>query len=48
MTAAELATCHVPKDHTSLASAGGYVVACVVFYEWEFDMPSHQYLRSLL
>jgi hypothetical protein len=33
MTAVELATCRVSEDPTSPAPAGGYVVACVVFYE---------------
>jgi hypothetical protein len=33
MTAVELATCRVSEDPTSPTPAGGYVVACVVFYE---------------
>jgi hypothetical protein len=33
MTAVELATYRVSEDPTSPAPAGGYVVACVVFYE---------------
>jgi hypothetical protein len=33
MIAAELATCRVPKDPVSPAPAGGYVVACMTFYE---------------
>jgi hypothetical protein len=41
MTAAELATCHVPKDPTSPTPAGGYVVACMTFYERGFSVPSH-------
>jgi hypothetical protein len=48
MTAVELATCHVPEDPASHASAGGYVVACTTFYEWGFGVPSHQFLCSLL
>jgi hypothetical protein len=48
MTAVELATCHVPEDPTSPAPAGGYVVACALFFEQGFDVPSHQFLYSLL
>jgi hypothetical protein len=33
MIAAELATCRVPEDPASPALAGGYVMACVAFYE---------------
>jgi ribulose bisphosphate carboxylase small subunit len=33
MMAVELATCHMPKDPTSLVPVRGYVVACTVFYE---------------
>jgi hypothetical protein len=33
MTAVELATCRVPEDPASPALAGGYIVACTVFYE---------------
>jgi hypothetical protein len=48
MTAAELATCRVSKDPTSPALAGGYVVACTTFYGRGFNVPSHQFLHSLL
>jgi hypothetical protein len=41
MTAVELATCCVPEDPTSPALAGGYIVACTVFYEQEFGVPWH-------
>jgi hypothetical protein len=41
MTAAELATCRVPEDPTSPIAAGGYVVACVMFYEQGFGVLSH-------
>jgi hypothetical protein len=33
MIAAELATCRVPEDPASPALAGGYIMACVAFYE---------------
>jgi hypothetical protein len=33
MTAAELATCHVPVDPASPTPVAGSVVACSVFYE---------------
>jgi hypothetical protein len=33
MTMAELATCCVPEDPASVALAGGYVMACMAFYE---------------
>jgi hypothetical protein len=48
MTTAELATCCVAEDPTSLALSEGYVMACVAFYERRFNVPSHQFLRSLL
>jgi hypothetical protein len=48
MTTAEFATYRVPKDPTSPAPVGGYVVACMTFYEWGFGVPSHRFLRSLL
>jgi hypothetical protein len=41
MTAVELATCCVPEDPASPALAGGYIVACTVFYEQEFGVPWH-------
>jgi hypothetical protein len=48
MTTAELATCRVLEDPASPILAGGYIVPCAAFYEWGFDVPSHQFLRSLL
>jgi hypothetical protein len=48
MTVAELMTCRVPEDPASPVLVGGYVVACMVFYEWGFGVPSHRFLRSLL
>jgi hypothetical protein len=48
MIAAEFATYLVPVDPASPALARGHVVACVVFYERGFGMPSHQFLRSPL
>jgi hypothetical protein len=48
MTMAELVTCHVPEDLASHALAGGYVVACMAFYERGFGVSSHRFLRSLL
>jgi hypothetical protein len=48
MTMAELATSRVPQDHVSPAPTGGYIVACVAFYEWGFGAPSHQFLYSLM
>jgi hypothetical protein len=41
MTAAELATCHVPVNPASLAPAGGCVMACATLYERGFGVPSH-------
>jgi hypothetical protein len=41
MIAVELATCHVPEDPASPASAGGYVMASAMFFEWGFGVPSH-------
>jgi hypothetical protein len=48
MTAAELAICCVPEDSASPAPVGGYIVACVMFYERGFGVPSHQFLYLLL
>jgi hypothetical protein len=49
MTTVELVTCHVPADPTSpVPVGGGYVVACAMFYEQEFGVPSHRFLCSLL
>jgi hypothetical protein len=41
MTAAELATCHVPEDPASSISVGGYVEVCMAFYVHGFGVPSH-------
>jgi hypothetical protein len=41
MIAAELATCCVLKDPASSALAGGYVVACMEFYNGGFGVPLH-------
>jgi hypothetical protein len=43
MIAAELATYHMPEDPVSAALAGGYIVACVVFYERGFGVPSSNF-----
>jgi hypothetical protein len=40
MTAAELATCHLPKDVASPVQMMGYVVAFVAFYKRGFDVSS--------
>jgi hypothetical protein len=48
MTVAELATCRVPEDPASPIQVGGYIVACVVFYERGFGVPSHRFPCSLL
>jgi hypothetical protein len=37
----ELVTCSVPEDLAFPATAEGYVVSFVSFYEWEFGTPSH-------
>jgi hypothetical protein len=41
MTAAELTTCRVPEDPASPVPARGHVMACMVFYEREFGVPSY-------
>jgi hypothetical protein len=41
MTMAELASYHVPTDPASPALVGGYVVACMTFYERGLCVPSH-------
>jgi hypothetical protein len=41
MMTVELTTCCVPEDPTSLVQAGGYIVACMVFYEQGFGVPTH-------
>jgi hypothetical protein len=48
MIAVKLATCRVPTDPASLPPVGGYIVACVAFYERGFGVPSHRFLCSLL
>jgi hypothetical protein len=48
MTMVEIAACRVPEDLASPIQAGGYVMACMTFYEWGFGVPSHRLLRSLL
>jgi hypothetical protein len=40
MMAAELMTCHVPEDPASPVQVRGYVMACTVFYERGFGVPS--------
>jgi hypothetical protein len=44
----ELVTCCVPVDPSFSVPVGGYVMACVTFYERGFSVPSHQFLRSSL
>jgi hypothetical protein len=44
----ELATCRVPIDHVSPAPAAGHAVACSVFYEQGFAVPSHRFFFWLL
>jgi hypothetical protein len=41
MTAAELATCYVPKDAASLGPMEGYMMDFATIYEWVFGVPSH-------
>jgi hypothetical protein len=41
MTAVELATCCVSEHPASPTSVGGYVIACAVFYERGFGVPSY-------
>jgi hypothetical protein len=41
MTVVELATCHVSEDPTSPVVMGGYIMACTVFYQRGFGVPSH-------
>jgi hypothetical protein len=48
MIATELAICRVPDDSASPTPVGGYAVACAMFYERGFYVPSHRFLRSLL
>ena len=42
------ATYRVHEDPASPTLVGGCAVACTVFYERGFGVPSHQFLRSLL
>jgi hypothetical protein len=44
----ELEDCRVAEDPASPIQAGGYIVACVAFYEWGFGVVSHRFLHSLL
>jgi hypothetical protein len=46
--ATELLTYHVLEDPTSPVPVEGYVVAFMEFYGWEFIVPSHRFLYSLL
>jgi hypothetical protein len=48
MTATELSTCRVLADLVSPALVGGYIVACLAFYEQGFGTPSHRFLCLLL
>jgi hypothetical protein len=48
MTAVELTTCHVPENSSSPIPAGGYVMACAVFYERGLGVPSYRFIHSLL
>jgi hypothetical protein len=48
MIAVELATGRVLEDLASPAPVGGYIVACAMFYERGFGVPSHGFLRLLL
>jgi hypothetical protein len=48
MIAAELAIYRVPEDPASLGLAGGYIMACMAFYERVCGVPSHRFLHSLL
>jgi hypothetical protein len=44
MIAVELATCRVPADPASPTLVGGYVMACMTYYERGFGVPSHRFL----
>jgi hypothetical protein len=48
LMAVDLTGCYVPEDPTFPTHAKGYVVSFVVFYEWGFSTPSHQFFRLLL
>jgi hypothetical protein len=43
MTEVELATCHVAEDPTSSTWVGGYIMACMMFFEQGFCLPSHHF-----
>jgi hypothetical protein len=47
MTATELATSCVHEDPASPAPPGGYIMACALFYEQGFGVPSHGFLLLL-
>jgi hypothetical protein len=48
MATTELEACRVPEDPAFPEPAEGYVVSFVMFYEWQFGTPLHQFLCSLL
>jgi hypothetical protein len=48
MMAAELVTYRVPEDPVSPTLEERYVVSFMAFYKRGFDVPSHQFLHSLL
>jgi hypothetical protein len=48
MIVVELPTCCVPEDHVSPVLAGGYVMACMTFYEHGFGVPSYRFRHSSL
>jgi hypothetical protein len=45
--ALEVTACRMLEDPTSRVQAGGYAMACVVFYEWGFSVLAHRFLCSL-
>jgi hypothetical protein len=47
MTVMEPVACRVPDGPTFPTPAEGYVLTFVAFYEWEFGVPSQQFLCSL-
>jgi hypothetical protein len=48
MIVVELVSYCMLEDPTSPLLAGGYIVACTMFYERGFGVPSHRFLYSLL
>jgi hypothetical protein len=48
MLGAELAMCHILANHASPVPVAGYVIACLLFYERGFGVPSYQLLCLLL